>query len=193
MSVQTKKIFQYQDLLDWLTENKPEFLKHVRSYKKKANYEREWYTRNGPIIYEELDLLNRWTDMPYRLSDTLYPERYNLTIKPDIAEGTFEGKVQICMTPKNKIETEPYILLNKHFYDLEIKYIRVYSSCEPGSPSIPASTWLSAHPKEILKIYLRQFISGERISVEIEYTGTISDNMEGLYRSFYFDKSGKQQ
>lgn len=186
---------QYQDLLEWLFENKSEFKTHVGSYKKKTDYENEWYARNGPVIFKELDKL--FPSKTYRLPDTFYPEKYNLTMKPNIAEGTFEGKVQICVTPKNKIENEPYIILNSHELNLFNETVKVYFmyTCDPESLKlpIPVVNWTLDLDTQQLKIYLDRFISAEKISVEIDFSGNLADNMKGFYRSSYLDKSEVQQ
>lgn len=183
---------QYQSLLDWLVDREPAFNKSVDSYLSTAEYEFDWYERNAPIIFEELDKL--FLSNKYRLPSTLYPELYNVTLKPDMENGIFEGKVQIYIRVEN--DTIP-IILNSH--NLNISNIRVFRNYAAGSNNFNKSIQVLSYKNEQLspqqlRIYLKSEVkNAEKIMAEIDFNGILNDDMEGFYRSSYLDDTGKQQ
>lgn len=183
---------QYQNLLVWLVAREPAFTKSIDSYLSTAQYEFDWYERKAPTILEELDKL--FLHNKYRLPNTLYPELYNVTLKPNMEESVFTGKVQIYMRVVN--DTIPIILNSQNLNISNIKAFRNYA----------ANNYLNAEPIQILdyvneqpfiqqlRIYLNSEVKNEeQIMAEIDFNGILNDDMQGFYRSSYLDSDGKQQ
>lgn len=183
---------QYRNLLYWLVVREPAFFKSMDFYLSTAQYEFDWYEKKAPTILEELDQL--FLNNEYRLPNTLYPELYNVTLKPNMKEGIFTGKVQIYMRVEN--DTTLIILNSQNLNISNIKVFRNYT----------ASNYLNAEPIQILnyvneqlftqqlRIYLNSEVkTGEKIMAEIDFNGTLNDDMQGFYRSSYLDSDGEQQ
>lgn len=128
----------------------------------------------------------------YRLSSTLYPERYNVILRPDIENGTFEGKVQIYIRIEN--DTIP-IILNSHNLNISnVKVFRNYAGSNNYNESIELNYMNEQLVSQQLRIYLRSEVkNAENIMAEIDFNGILNDDMEGFYRSSYLDNNGKQQ
>ncbi|KAL6443889.1 hypothetical protein ACFW04_001722 [Cataglyphis niger] len=181
---------QYRNLLDWLVEREPAFNKFVDSYLLTAQYEFDWYERKAPIIFEELD--KQFSNNKYRLPSALYPELYNITLKPYIEKGIFEGHVQIYMRVENDTTS---IVLNSH--NLNISNIKVFKNYTVGNKLnteiIQLLNYTNEQFPQQLRIYLNSEVkNAENIMAEIDFNGTLNDNMEGFYRSFYFDEARQQ-
>ncbi|XP_050466418.1 putative aminopeptidase-2 [Cataglyphis hispanica] len=181
---------QYRNLLDWLVEREPAFNKFVDSYLLTAQYEFDWYERKAPIIFEEMD--KQFLNNKYRLPRALYPELYNITLKPYIEKGIFEGHVQIYMRAENDTMS---IILNSH--NLNISNIKVFKNYMVGNKlnaePIQLLNYTNEQFPQQLRIYLSSEVkNAENIMAEIDFNGTLNDNMEGFYRSFYFDDAGHQ-
>ncbi|KAM0729596.1 Aminopeptidase N [Formica fusca] len=182
---------QYRNLLNWLVEKEPAFNKFVDSYLSTAQYEFDWYERKAPIIFEELDKL--FLNNKYRLPSALYPKLYNVTLKPYMKEGIFEGNVQIYMRVENDAMS---IVLNSH--NLNISNIKVFRNYVAGknlnAEPIQSLNYINEQlfPQQ-LRIYLNfEVKTAENIMAEIDFNGTLNDDMQGFYRSSYLDGNGVQ-
>lgn len=179
---------QYRELLDWLAIKEPAFKEVVDSYLANAKYEFDWYERNVPEIFEALN--KHLPDDTYRLPSTLYPELYNISLSPYIQDGTFEGKVQIYTKVERNTSA---VFLNSH--NLHIEQVKVYridpeNYDDSNVQEIPWSNWTLDTTMQQLKIYLSEFVNVKKMKVDIEFKGTLNDNMQGFYRSSYLDESG---
>lgn len=132
------------------------------------------------------------SDYAYRLPNTLYPELYNIFLTPHIEEGTFEGKVQIYIRVKTNTSS---VVLNSHKLDIKkVSVYRIKTSTEENDDSkieISVLKRVMNDTAQLMILYLTEFINEENMMVDIEYNGILNDNMQGFYRSSYFDKSGK--
>jgi len=148
-----------------------------------ANDEFNWYERNVPEIFEALD--NVFSSNTYRLPKTFAPKLYNIHLTPYMEEGTFDGKVEISMTV---LEDTTLIVLNSH--KLNISNISVSRNGE----DIKLLRYTHRIPDQQLRIYLSNYVyKNEEIIAKIYYNGILNDDMNGFYRSSYFDNDGKQQ
>jgi len=187
----TKFIFnlQYQELLDWLAEKIPTLKNSIQSYLSIAEYEFDWYEERVPIIFETLDQL--FFDK-YRLPKTLQPKLYNLTLIPDIENGTFNGIVKIYI---EVIQNTTSIILNSHNLQIPEGSIKVFRN-SPENNNTYTELKLSNYVEDSqqLRLYLAECIHiKEKIMVDIEFNGILNDNMQGFYRSSYVDSKGVQQ
>ncbi|KAL0111090.1 hypothetical protein PUN28_012804 [Cardiocondyla obscurior] len=178
----TRELYnQYEKLLDKLVDKEPEFKNSVDSYLATAQYEFDWYEKNAPVIFETLD--NLFSSDAYRLPKTLDPKLYNITLTPNMEQGTFKGQVKINMIAR---QDTPLITLNSHKLDiLQINVIK-------NGTEIRVLNY-TTHITQQLKIYLSAYVyTNEEIEVMIDFNGLLNDDMNGFYRSSYFDKNGNQ-
>ncbi|XP_071652134.1 uncharacterized protein [Temnothorax longispinosus] len=172
---------QYQQLLKWLTNKEPEFKKSVDSYLATAKYEFDWYEKKVPVIFETLD--NLFPSNTYRLPKTLAPKLYDIYLTPDMEEGVFEGVVKIHITVR---ENTTLIALNSH--KLNISSITIFRN---GTEIKMLNS--TEHIPQQLRIYLANYVhTHEEIIAEIHFNGILNDDMNGFYRSSYFDRNGVQ-
>jgi aminopeptidase N len=99
---------------------------------------------------------------------------YALHIVPDLVELTFEGQLEITLTP-----AEPLATLTLNAVDLEIERC----NARQGPTPIGLDFALDAGT-ETMRIRLDTAVS-ETFALDIAYRGTINDRMAGFYRSAY--------
>jgi len=119
------------------------------------------------------------------LSDNVVPSHYRLTLKPDLATFTFEGKVFIHVNIK-----EPALTITLHAVDLDILAADVlvrYGSKETYSPQ---DVQFDVEEDTATFVFAEALPSGDAF-LEIFYSGTINDKMCGFYRSAYTDANGE--
>ncbi|EFN87053.1 Aminopeptidase N [Harpegnathos saltator] len=182
---------KYQELLDWLVDKEPAFKDSKESYLANAEYEFDWYEKQAPEIFEALDKL--LPDNTYRLPNTLYPEQYDIYLTPEIENKIFQGEVQIYIRVEKNTTA---IFLNAHNLRVtSVEVRRIHSEEDDGleaTENIPLLDYVLDTDTQQLKIYLAEFLNAKNIKVNIEFSGTLNDNMQGFYRSSYKDKSRKQ-
>ena len=118
----------------------------------------------------------------YRLPRTVVPSRYELTLEPDLAEGTFTGSELVTVSVEEPVDE---IVLNADDLELgggslegpggtlEITEIRLDAETERAHLSLSGT----AGPGEW------------RLS--LDFRGRLSDQLEGFYRSTYKDDAGQ--
>ncbi|XP_011870129.1 PREDICTED: uncharacterized protein LOC105563274 [Vollenhovia emeryi] len=175
---------QYENLLDLLVKKEPRFKISVDSYLETAKYEFDWYERKVPVIFEALD--NLFSSNMYRLPKTLEPNLYNIYLTPHMEEGVFDGGVEIQMTVR---ESTTLITLNSHKLNISSN-INVFRE---NYSEIKILSYKEHGPQQVLKIYLSAYVhTNEKIQVKINFNGILNDDMNGFYRSSYFDSEGVQ-
>ncbi|XP_011690580.1 PREDICTED: uncharacterized protein LOC105451677 [Wasmannia auropunctata] len=182
LRLSTVELFnQYKKLLDWLVNKEPKFKKNIKFYLKIAEHEIYWYRGRVSEIIEALNnqFLNTYQKYKY-LPKTLYPKLYNVHLTPYMEKGVFEGKVEIYMTVR---ENTTLIALNSH--KLDILNITVFRN----GAEIKLQNYTEHIPQQ-LRIYLSNYVyTNEEIMVEIHFNGTLNDDLNGFYRSSYFDNN----
>ncbi|XP_017892658.2 putative aminopeptidase-2 [Ceratina calcarata] len=154
-----------------------------KSNKNAVEYELNWAKRNIPKIFSWLEQYYSSTD--YRLPRLFTPLKYDIFLTPKLTEASFAGKVQIEL--KRSANYLSHIVLHAH--KLNITGVHVYES----SNSTKGSE-LSINRRALIKvtqmywIFLNNFVKSDQIIVELNYTGTLNDNMQGFYRSYYFTR-----
>lgn len=117
--------------------------------------------------------------MPKQLTTAVRPSHYKLHFGIDFDSFTFSGSVVTHLTI-----TEPQRILRQHCENLTI------TTCELNGPdgiSPPVSYSLTKDEMHITGE--APFAPGE-YRVRIDFSGVLSDNLSGLYRSSYTDTSG---
>jgi aminopeptidase N len=116
---------------------------------------------------------------PYRLPRHTTPGRYELTLEPDLAAGTFVGSVSISVTTH-----EPTDELVLNAIELEI------DSCTfDGQPADTSSD----EPTERLFVRPGDGVAVGEHTLDIEFRGVLNDKLRGFYRSTYRDDDGVER
>lgn len=116
---------------------------------------------------------------PYRLPRHTVPNRYELTLEPDLEGGTFRGTVTISVTTA---DTVAELVLNAIELDID--------GCEfDGEPA----------PFELVESTERLFVrpaggvaTGDH-ALRLEFRGVLNDQLRGFYRSTYRDADGTER
>ena len=98
--------------------------------------------------------------------DTFVPEHYDLFLDLNRADKTFSGKVTIIGEAKSS-------KISLHQKDLVIKTVEVAGQTRP---------FIVDNANEAL--YIELDATGQ-VEVTVTYTGKITDNMTGIYPSYY--------
>jgi puromycin-sensitive aminopeptidase len=121
---------------------------------------------------------------PFRLPTAVQPERYEITLTPDLEAFTFAGEETIAI---DIVEPTSTIVMNAA--ELEVRTASV--TLADGTP-IAVTTSLDEQA-ERLTITLDRELPAGRASVRLEFTGTLNDQLRGFYRSQYTAADGTVQ
>ncbi len=122
--------------------------------------------------------------VPYRLPRTIVPERYDLTLTPDLGNASFAGEARITVEVTEAV-TEVVLnaveldLLTAEFIDRAGQ--RLTGSVTYDEPEERATISLdgSAHPGEW--------------ELNVTFIGVLNDKLHGFYRSTFTDSDGHDQ
>ncbi len=116
----------------------------------------------------------------YRLSESIRPTRYRLSLAPDIEAAKFTGTVEIDI---ELAEAASEIRLNA--LDLEIASAVVQTS----GGQLPASATLDPE-NEMVALDLDSPVGPGPATLRIAFTGVLNDLLAGFYRSSFKDDNG---
>jgi puromycin-sensitive aminopeptidase len=121
------------------------------------------------------------SENPYRLPRQVVPTHYSLILEPDLETFTFNGSVQIQITV-----TEPISAMTLNSAELDLK--SVVLSGDRGEIAITETT----HDDEFERVTIGLGETAEpgEYTLAVLYTGTINDQLRGLYRSKFKDADG---
>nr|MBA2450690.1 M1 family metallopeptidase [Chloroflexota bacterium] len=117
----------------------------------------------------------------YRLPRTVVPERYELTLTPDLVAFTFAGEERVAV---RILETVREIVLNA--VDLEIG--EAYLTSDDGA-RIDGEVALE-EADERARITLAQPAEPGPWTLHLAFSGILNDKLHGFYRSTYRDDAG---
>ena len=121
------------------------------------------------------------SDNPYRLPRQIVPNRYELRLDLDLEGLSFQGHAKI------EVEVvEPISALLLNAAELEIGTVTFVG--ESGEIEVPDVSYDEKYERASLN--LAEKASPGFYTVEIAYTGSINDQLRGLYRSVYTDAEG---
>jgi puromycin-sensitive aminopeptidase len=121
-------------------------------------------------------------DAPYRLPRTVTPSRYELTLRPDLAAGTFKGEALIEVTAH---ETVTEIVLNAK--ELDITAASLTSADGPGPEVAKVRPDAEA---ERLHLELASALEPGPWNLRLSFGAPLNDRLTGFYRSTFVDDDG---
>ncbi|XP_046672950.1 glutamyl aminopeptidase-like isoform X2 [Homalodisca vitripennis] len=127
---------------------------------------------------------NPWEN-EYRLSQHVLPELYNLLIYPNLDNGTFSGSVEITLNV-----TAPCDYITLHHKGLIIE--NSILSANQGSINLVKNAF--DYPKnEFWVVRLTEMINPGTYSLKLDFSGSLTGDIVGFYRSTYKDISGESR
>ncbi|MDP9075342.1 MAG: M1 family metallopeptidase, partial [Actinomycetota bacterium] len=123
-------------------------------------------------------------DVTYRLPRTVLPDRYDLTLTPDLDSATFAGEARIRVNITAPVKK---IVLNA--VDLDILTAEVLS--EDGTRHVPEVTYDPAEERVVLDLAVAAFVGVWYL--DLTFTGVLNDKLQGFYRSTFKGSDGQEQ
>jgi puromycin-sensitive aminopeptidase len=121
------------------------------------------------------------SDNEHRLPRTVAPERYDLTLSPDIANATFTGEERVLV---EVLEPVREIVLNAA--DLEILEAELTS--QDGEELTGSVSLDEEHERAV--IALSGTATAGSWTLHLTFKGTLNDKLKGFYRSRFTDTAG---
>jgi len=116
---------------------------------------------------------------PYRLPRSIVPTRYDVELAPDLAAGSFEGRVEISVDVGEPVDE---LVLNA--VELDIAEVRVGGA---------TAAWRLEPDTGRLVVAAPEGLDAGPATVTITFTGVLNDKLRGFYRSTYRDEAGTEQ
>ena len=120
------------------------------------------------------------TEADYRLPRTVVPSHYDLEIAPDLGASRFMGSVAIDVTVAEPTDT---VVLNAVDLDIQDAVVVV------GEVDHRATARMDPENERLVLSVTEPLPAGPAM-VRIRYTGILSDQLRGFYRSTYTDDDG---
>ena len=111
-----------------------------------------------------------------RLPSHIKPERYNLTLKPDLESFTFAGKEIIDIAINKKVKS-----ITLHSKDIKIETAEIIS----GKSAQFADKIIYDDKAETATFIFKKIINKGKAKLSIVFEGIINDHLRGFYRSRY--------
>ena len=111
-----------------------------------------------------------------RLSEHVNPERYSLTLFPNLEEFTFKGEVEILLTIARSTKE-----ITLHASELEINSAEFIQ----GPTKLKSQNIMLYEESETATIMFAQDIKSGKGKLRLTFTGILNDKMRGFYRSKY--------
>ncbi|MFN8633381.1 MAG: M1 family metallopeptidase [Chloroflexota bacterium] len=119
----------------------------------------------------------------YRLPKTVVPERYELTLAPDLSAFTYTGDERVQLRISEPVQE---ILLNAVDIDIyEAALVNADGTRLTGTVS-------TIEDEERARIALSGTAQPGAWTLELKFNGVLNDKLAGFYRSTYQDESGQQ-
>jgi len=143
----------------------------------------------SPLEFRSLDTevqpFAEGDDIKYRLNEDVIPSRYAITLKPFFqtegthAQFTFEGEVTITMLTTVATDT---ITLHAYMLNIESYTLSPYNAV--------SNSYDNETDKWTIKTSTPIPIS-TTLTLIVKYTGVLSDDMAGFYRTYYYENGVK--
>ena len=119
-----------------------------------------------------------------QLPNSVLPEKYRLSLTPDLQNFTFDGQVDIDVNIASPVRD---IVLNAAELSLH------EATLTQGETTIQARSLAVDEEAETATITLESEAAPGPASLSISYRGTLNDQLKGFYRSRYQDTEGNEQ
>jgi puromycin-sensitive aminopeptidase len=119
----------------------------------------------------------------YRLPDDVVPSRYDLTLRPEIANARFSGEETVTVSVRRPTRT---VVLNAK--ELQIQRA---AAMREGETPIAAEIALDEELERATLSFPRELAAGEW-RLTLAFTGILNDKLKGFYRSTYRDDAGAE-
>lgn len=123
-----------------------------------------------------------------RLFESFQPETYDLNLALNKKELTFKGTVII----KGKKVGRPSKRITLHQKNLQITSARMSHHTKDGVKEVPVSRILSHKAYHEVRLHSDELLRAGMYTLELEFSGVISDSMLGIYPSRYMHE-GKEE
>ena len=121
------------------------------------------------------------THNPYRLSRDVLPRAYRIFLTPDLEAATFSGRVEIDVEV-----VEPVSAITLHAKNLQLSPATVTSA----GVAHHAGSHETDERYDTVTFPFDQKIAAGPATLELAFTGILSDGLAGFYRSTYTDDAG---
>ncbi len=124
-------------------------------------------------------------DESYRLPGNVIPEKYTLSLTPDLEAFTFQAEADIEVEVK---EATSAISMNS----LELEISNAYVTLADGSVREPQDVSLDADLERVTLTFGETLPPG-RTKVSLRFSGILNDRLRGFYRSHYTSPEGEDR
>ncbi|GFY23262.1 uncharacterized protein TNCV_3939581 [Trichonephila clavipes] len=142
------------------------------------------HTKTGPGSGEP-DNVSK--PLPYvRLPRSVVPDHYDVELQPFIFPGnfTFEGKVRIVI---RVLEPADNVTLHINNVTVREESVRLNGPDAPGVASVSEDK-----ERQFFILHLKSnLVAGRQYEVQLDYLGSLNDQLAGFYRSSYKDEDGQ--
>jgi puromycin-sensitive aminopeptidase len=122
------------------------------------------------------------TQDPHRLPEGVTPERYELSLAPDLPAARFEGRVAVSVTVHRSTD---HIVCNAA--ELTVDDVELELD---GGDRIPGSATLDAAAEQVRFDFGTTLPPGPAV-LHVRFAGVLNDKLRGFYRSTYTDDDGE--
>lgn len=128
------------------------------------------------FLFDIFAIINPMKKKSVRLDKGIIPERYNLTLKPDLEAFVFSGKEIIDITLASSKQS-----ITLHSKDIDIETAEIISGKE-SMFSIKISYDTKA---ETATLHFGKKIKKGKVKLSLSFSGIINESLRGFYRSKY--------
>jgi puromycin-sensitive aminopeptidase len=122
---------------------------------------------------------------PYRLPRTVLPDRYELTLTPDLGAATFAGEERVTVRVVSPVRQ---IALNA----IELEILTAEFASDDGSVALSGSVFYDEVEERAI-IDLDATAEAGVWHLHVTFTGILNDKLHGFYRSTFQDAGGTEQ
>lgn len=150
------------------------------------------YSERALLLQSDSDA--KQTQLNYRLGKDVIPTRYDILLKPYFVnessnvEFTFDGFVKILIEAEKPGVTS----IKLHAHRLNIKSSKVYANNNASVNLILGSVQYENETQLLTLSLSKELVQGLDYFIEFEYTGTMDEDMQGFYRSYYNEDGVKK-
>lgn len=120
---------------------------------------------------------------PYRLPRTVLPQRYDLTLTPDLDAATFAGSVDIVVEVGEPTTT---VVMNAIELEVDEAWVTAGGTRHEVSVSLDEDT-------ERCTLTLTEALPAGAATVSLRFRGLLNDKLRGFYRSTFTDDDGNER